>query len=398
MPNKKVKAVVMATDNNYIRFLYIAVCSLIKYNKNIKLYILSIEKIHIDHVLLIESLKKKDVSLSIVWIEIDDRFNGLPLPGHVSKTTYARVLIPTVVREKRCLMLDIDILVRDDLTELFELEMDNYYLAGRKSLGFSIYKVDESTKKIYGIPNFDSYINVGIMCMNLDLIRANGIDKLLRDEIESKDIPEADQGIFNKICYGKIKFIPVRYNWDGILKDYQAVYGHTDVDNGIKRPAIIHYINDKPWVNVYRAYAGEWWKTAEKAPFFRELCEFAIHNMLTPSFPTTGAVSFVNKFLRYIEEQNVIIYGAGHNGGRLFEMLRQRGICPLCFAVSVQPEVKEQFGVAIKCIDEIHDLRDYSIVLITVHDQNAIDSISEKLSEIGFRYIVVPQNYYEPNL
>ena len=62
----------------------------------------------------------------------------------------------------RILTIDNDTIVRENISELWDLNMHNYYIAG-------------CTEPIKTKPNF-TYINMGVAMINLQAWRENGID------------------------------------------------------------------------------------------------------------------------------------------------------------------------------------------------------------------------------
>jgi len=392
--NKKVIA--MATDNNYVKYMYVAITSLMYYNKNIKLYVITIENLTESNKKLLEKLNNLFDTLELIKVTMEDLFNGLMYPEHVSKSTFARLYIPNVVKESKCLMLDIDIIINDSLDDLFDMDISNYYIAGRKHLGRYLRTATKEDCSKYGIPDFSSYINIGVMMMNLELMRKDGIDKKLLLEIKSKSIPEADQGIYNKVCYNKIKFIPAKYNWSSTMIDYPDCYGEIEIKESIAKPVVIHYIDNKPWNYLNKQYASKWWKFAKKTELYEEFCREVVEYSFAPKFYNVGSMDFVEQFVEFLlSKGNIIIYGAGKNGHVLLDMMKICGRHPVFFAVSSIENIETPYidGVQVECIDNLVKYKDNTVVIISIADMNERKKIEEKLAELEFEYYIVPENY-----
>lgn len=100
-------------------------------------------------------------------------------------------------KEDKLLWLDCDTIVDADISELFAIDMDGYYIAG----------VKEIRKE-----GWQDYINAGVLLMNLDAIRTDGLDKKLIDLVNTKKLECPDQDAINTLAKGKIRFIPSEYN------------------------------------------------------------------------------------------------------------------------------------------------------------------------------------------
>lgn len=64
----------------------------------------------------------------------------------------------------KCLYLDVDIVVQNDLTELYEQDMEEYYIAGVKAAGY-YYPPEKKQRNMdrLEMPAFDQYINAGVL-------------------------------------------------------------------------------------------------------------------------------------------------------------------------------------------------------------------------------------------
>ncbi|HED6016198.1 TPA: hypothetical protein R5V96_001829, partial [Campylobacter jejuni] len=136
---------------------------------------------------------RKDLSkyypIEIVYHYIDnDLFQNCANVGAASnnKITYFKMIIPTILDKKikYCLYLDVDVLVVRDIRKIFTLELkDNEYLAGVLDFDW-LNQVDFISK--YDHKNIKSnlkksYVNTGMMYINLDLWRKDDISQKCLD-------------------------------------------------------------------------------------------------------------------------------------------------------------------------------------------------------------------------
>lgn len=116
----------------------------------------------------------------------------------------------------RALMLDYDTVIVDDISELFLMDLEGCYWGGVPDRG------------VYRAPGQPKYFNAGVCLMDYDLIRYNGIDDMMIDEMNRVHHRYIDKDVLNMFCTGRVKEIPLRFN-------ESMVTGHTD------NPAIVHY-------------------------------------------------------------------------------------------------------------------------------------------------------------
>ena len=130
-------------------------------------------------------------------------------------------------REKRALWLDCDTIVDADISELFEMDMTGRYFAG----------VREFRK--------GEYINTGVLVMNLEEIRRDGIDDKLISLLNRKKLELPDQDAINQVAHQRILYLDSGYN----------VCPFTEPPEKLK---IYHYAARDIWDNdpLYRKYSG----------------------------------------------------------------------------------------------------------------------------------------------
>lgn len=134
------------------------------------------------------------------------------------------------------LSLDIDTVVCDDISDLFNHDIDNYYFAGVK---------ETARTKTDG-----TYCNFGIILMNLDKLRDGTGDEIINALNTSRfDCPE--QTAFNTFCSEHILLLPSDYN----VTPYSHLTDPTDHER------IIHYAGIKYWkgFQIVQKYSRMTW-------------------------------------------------------------------------------------------------------------------------------------------
>jgi len=251
-------------SSNYLRLLSICLESVMQHSSQDDTYFLS---------LLINQWKTKRKhdfkevfskykNLIIQFINIEEL--GFERPSYIEKrysvSALHRLYLPLVLPNiEKILYLDCDLLVRMDIRKLYEINIDNYYLAAVKDNGLNLLVKKKSKKylknythfkkinwydyvyKILKMNNHENLFNSGVLLMNLKQFRENSLtEKCLKYYEEIKPV-FVDQCILNKVCENKVLYLPKEYNLmcsqKVELKKVEGVY---------KEAKIVH----KPWKHL----------------------------------------------------------------------------------------------------------------------------------------------------
>ncbi len=203
-----------------------------------------------------EKIANKFKEVNFVFFPFDSISYGekVKLLKHISISTIDRLLLPEVLDCDKVLYLDIDIIVNDDIGDLYDMDLGNYALAGKSSnyihlkTGYKlIYRAslslapqdawDLRRKAHYeGELDFNAF-NAGVVLMNLR--------KMRKDEFSSKYIPLVenyalnDQDALNLYC---------RDNRLEIAKQWNVIPSQENVLDA----KLIHWAGPvKPWGSLY---------------------------------------------------------------------------------------------------------------------------------------------------
>lgn len=184
-------------------------------------------------------------SASVRWVPASlGLFRDFWTREDVSKMTYARLLIPQMFSStvSRVLYLDADILVLDDLTPLWEMD-----LQGAAVVGAVLDAVDPKLKA--GLPGFETvprvrnYFNAGVLLIDLERWRKERVsEKALNYMNRHCRTLYMDQDALNVACDGRWKALNPRWNFhDHFEKSIANI-------NREQRPGIVHFVTSmKPW-------------------------------------------------------------------------------------------------------------------------------------------------------
>ena len=249
MGNTK-RAVVFAGDYAYIRQIETAMKSLCRHNSHLKIYLLNqdIPQEWFSQIrIYLQEMGGDLIDCKLIGSQYKMNWsNKLP---HINHMTFARYFIPDFVTEDKVLYLDSDLIVTDDLTDLFELDLGENYLAAARScfgagLGF----------------------NAGLLLIDNKKWKSENIRQQLIEltEKEHENVKEGDQSILNMLFKDQYSLLEDKYNFQIGFDAGAAEKNHAFIFEIplTPLPKILHYISpDKPWkqFSVGRL-REEWWK------------------------------------------------------------------------------------------------------------------------------------------
>ena len=260
--------VFFSTDDNYIPYLDVAVSSLIAnasdgFNYRIIVLNTGLKEESIYKVKQNEkaSFKIDFVNISREIERIKSRFKNV---YHFSVVTYYRLFIASLFpMYDKAIYLDCDLVVLGDISELYRTELGNNILgAAPEQFVQSTGEFREYAQSALGIDP-DTYVNAGVLLMNLAEFRKNKIEERFVHLITEHDFDllDPDQAYLNYLCHGKIQVLPNGWN-----KEPMAL-----ACEGQKN--IVHYaLYKKPWQYDDVIDGEHFWYYAKKSRFYEQIC------------------------------------------------------------------------------------------------------------------------------
>ena len=271
--------IVLCADNNYAPFMYTTMISILEngYKNTYYIFFLLVSSGFSKKIqkLIIELNNKYNYYIYFIFIENQFENIIMKIP-HTTLTTYYRLLIGDLLPKEieKCIYLDVDICALKDLSELFNIDMKDNYIAGVVAAGY--YFEEKKNCKRLNLPSMKQYINAGMLVMNLKQIRKDNMtEKFI--ELSKRNYNSQDQDVLNVACYGKIYTLPPKYNAmvfrlkenSPLLRD---LYKEEDIIEANNAPYIIHYSDKKkPWNYIGIYMENYWWDIAKKTPFSKNL-------------------------------------------------------------------------------------------------------------------------------
>lgn len=237
---------VTVTNNTYAEPLAVMLNSVLenKVSKNpLKIYVITSKLSPQNKSLLAKTVGK--FNLKIKFILIDPTiYKDFKTVYYLTKETYYRISIPDLLNEKiqKVIYLDSDIIVKTDITKLWNINIDNYFLAAVED-----FWVKDSRNRYLSMPRETKYFNAGVLLINLKKWREKHIKNKVIEFIKTKSsrIKFCSQDPLNAILYDKWLQLEPKWNF---MPHYLA---YPDLKN--IKPAIIHYAGlKKPWKANFR--------------------------------------------------------------------------------------------------------------------------------------------------
>lgn len=182
-----------------------------------------------------------------------ERLAKLPFdPGYGGYAACYRLLLPRLLPDvSKVLYLDADIIVLDRVLPLWEIDMDGCCVAATTNPLYRL--MEQRVKTKLGLPDRRAYFNSGVLLLDLDTLRTQGLDSELVDwAAEHRDsIAWPDQDVLNAVLWRYRLPLHPRWNassglWDLPRRDLP--WTEDEVAEARRDPAIAHFLGPfKPW-------------------------------------------------------------------------------------------------------------------------------------------------------
>lgn len=146
-----------------------------------------------------------------------------------SKLSYLRCYFSKILKEDKILYLDADTLVVDNIEDLWNTDFEDNVLVG-------VHEGGEWNKHLWTYGLDDTYINSGVLLMNLKALREEKLDDSMIYLLNNNRYAFPDQDVINLVCRNRIKHV-------------SNVYNSSETTGIVDNAKIIHYIRgNKGWI------------------------------------------------------------------------------------------------------------------------------------------------------
>lgn len=270
MAEKKFKnkiPVFFTVDDNYINYMTITLESIVNTSKKTNRY-----DIYVIHTGLSKESRKKVYRITRnkdnffihfynITLKIQDIQLRLDVRDYYSIATYHRLFLPTLFPFiNKAIYIDSDIVVREDIANLYNIDIGNNLLGAVPDGSVQIY--DEFklyVKEIIGVEP-EHYFNAGVLVMNFKGLRNFKFEKKAIELLSKVSFKVAqDQDVLNYLIKGKIHYIDPKWNV-------------MPLGDRHPNPSLVHYnLILKPWKHENIMYEDFFWDVAYKVGLYYEL-------------------------------------------------------------------------------------------------------------------------------
>jgi len=246
---------------------------------------------------ILEKIVEGKLYIQLRFCNVSDAFAGIDLPvhHHLSVETYFRYFILDFMPEyEKVLWLDADLVVLQDIGELYSTQLYEYSVAAVRDLDvIGTYKTNPHVKKYMdqklGIRHPYQYFQAGVMLLNLKKIRKCYSAKDFVQMTMGYPWRMMDQDILNKALQGSCLELHQKWNvvmdWQYCGKRRTDLLRNAPYDlwsrylSAREAPAIIHYAGGwKPWTLPDCDFARFFWDYARRSPFYEVILYSRIPN------------------------------------------------------------------------------------------------------------------------
>lgn len=212
---------------------------------------------------------KSKINFEIRYIPVNkELFFNAPLGHHFTVETYYRLKLPSLIDVDKLLYMDVDTLVKKDLSKLYNINLENHYAGA---------VIDESSyyKNIHKL-SVKKYFNAGVLLLNLKKIREDRLEEKFFDFINNHSdlISWVDQCVLNAVFNENVKYLDRKFNFQhhSSINEIKNIY--TKQKNDI---VILHYVaQKKPWnfeksIDIVFEYLYYALKTPYRLEFIKNL-------------------------------------------------------------------------------------------------------------------------------
>lgn len=282
-------AICMVSSEEYSIFISVTINSIFKssskdFNYDLIIFTTDMSQRNKD---LLSSIVRNATNFSIRFVDINQHVGNLKFHtwAHFTKFTYFRLLIPYVLNEyEKVIYLDSDVVVRTDISELYETDIDGFLLAAARDthvIGSSSPKCPYQVgyyKDELGFEDVNQYFQGGVVLYNVKEMLREFPDWELLHAAANSTFRWLDQDLLNVKCKGRVKFLPNYWNvmtfnnMQNADEDYLEGDLYQDYFSARKDPGIVHYVGrSMPCFTPYGDLHWYFWEYARDSPYYEIL-------------------------------------------------------------------------------------------------------------------------------
>lgn len=320
--------VVYAADDGYAEIMGVSILSLLETNQGVPDMTIYIVEDGIGERNITKLTQMiHDYGRKVVFIKKPDFLKNLGVDlktARWSESAYSRLFLQDLFAPyadvHKLLYLDCDTLIVADVRELWNTDISDWLGAACLDCMGNLHK------RIIGAKKTDNYFNDGVLLLNLDRWKNEGVQRTFSAFIQKhKGKTEyVDQGVFNGTVSNRFLIVDPRYNLTTVAFDfsYEEIqiyrkprfgYSEDTWNKALSAPAIIHFTTSfltvRPWFEgSEHPYAARWKETHDRSPWadspereMRNRSAWERKERLFRKFPRRLAVHIAGFFHAYVK-------------------------------------------------------------------------------------------------
>ena len=273
-------------DENYAQHLGVMLYSAIdNVSQDLDIYVLNIGLRRSSVSKLTALARAKGVSITFLDFS-DNKLSRFYTSRYITGASYLRLLAPEVLPTEcsRAIYLDCDTLVYGDLAELWNMDLKGLAMAAVQDIGRPFIDtgsiIKTSTKRTtisdyaeHGIAPDDPYLNAGVLVLDLDQWRDEGITPKCLEIAANKQYESHDQDVLNVVLHENWLTLPpkwnVAYQVFRLHSFDQGPYSSPEFVDCVVDPRVLHFTGRaKPWQRLCpHPMTKEYWRFLDQTPW-----------------------------------------------------------------------------------------------------------------------------------
>lgn len=233
--------VVYASNRKLYQYLPTTIGSLLHWHPDVKIYLLC-EDDEIENLSNCKNISFLNVNNLSLPIDLNH-------PNANTKYTYfalIRCFLTKIIPDDKILWLDVDTLILDSISDLWNIDMTNLAVIGYPEGTLYARNFFPKLKKSR------AYINSGVLLMNLKFIKNKKIDEEIIKILNSQNLTFPDQDAINLACDGYVGYLSAIYNFGPLCREIEK--------KNIKNPKIYHMTYYKLWDGYFPGLWGQYYR------------------------------------------------------------------------------------------------------------------------------------------
>lgn len=300
--------IAVATNQNFLKYTYVMLTSLFENNKQVPVYVYILYRDipASEQDAFMQLAQKYNQNIDFVYVSDEMIPSWFPHSDKWTIETWFRLICPFTMNCDRILYLDVDLIVNQPLSPLYDIDFNGKSFAACQDI--SSQRLSAIQGELFA--EYDgcktTYYNAGVMLINLKKIRKNYTLHAFWNVIaEKKDLLTAyDQDIVNYMFHDDILEL------DGEICN---LFARSYFNNGIGYDQIthanvinIHFTGPKPWSpkNLRTDIEKLWWKYAKLTPYYYEMLEELLWGEMDYNYTNTSEFHYKELCLKQLEDEN----------------------------------------------------------------------------------------------